>query len=212
LICRLDDAFFVAALTGIAKCIEAVRYLHYHCVVPITVLSPLKRRDVCVNQTQYLLEVFMISSKSWLGILIVPLMALALNACSTNDGPVSPQAANDNPTSEAPSFMKVGRAMVWADCELFATVVTPATFKPSSTPFDELYATGNFKDGVPLISESKPGDQDYNGGRWHMNALKSTVSPTKYANACSVEELDLNDFMSTDMYFECPLLPRRGNK
>ena len=27
----------------------------------------------------------------------------------------------------------------------------------------------------------------------------------------SVEELDLNDFTSSDTYFECPLIPTRGN-
>ncbi len=103
------------------------------------------------------------------------------------------------------------RPQSWVDCELFAGVVTPATFDPESDPFDELYAGGNgFLDGAPLISESKPGDQDYNGGRWHKNILKEEVDPDKYADACSVEELDLNDFVSTDDYFECPLLPRRG--
>jgi hypothetical protein len=104
------------------------------------------------------------------------------------------------------------RPQTWVDCELFDGVVTPATFDPESDPFDELYAGGNgFKNGVPLISESKPGDQDYNGGRWHQNVLKDDVDPHKYADACSVEDLDLDDFDSTDNYFECPLLPRRGN-
>jgi len=85
-------------------------------------------------------------------------------------------------------------------------------FRPHTDPFDELYAGGNgFNDGVPLISESKPGDRDYSGGRWHMNVLKSGVNPTKYVNACRVEDLDLADFESTSNYFECPLLPRRGN-
>ena len=103
------------------------------------------------------------------------------------------------------------RPQVWVDCELFNSVVTPATFDPESDPFDELYAGGNgFLDGAPLISEAKPGDQDYNGGRWHKNILKEEVDPDKYADACSVEDLDLNDFVSTEDYFECPLLPRRG--
>jgi hypothetical protein len=43
-----------------------------------------------------------------------------------------------------------------------------------------------------------------------MNVLKEGVPADKYANACSVEDLDLNDFESTSNYFECPLLPRRG--
>ena len=103
------------------------------------------------------------------------------------------------------------RPQTWVDHELFSGVVTPATFSPTAGNFDELYAGGNgFKDGAPLISESKPGDQDYNGGRWHMNVLKAGVDPDKYANADSVDDLDLDDFDSTSNYFECPLLPRRG--
>jgi hypothetical protein len=103
------------------------------------------------------------------------------------------------------------RPQAWADCELFDSIVTQGEFSPESTPFDELYAGGNgFEGGVPLISESKPGDQDYNGGRWHLNVLKQGVDPDKFADACTVEDLDLEDFESTDMYFECPLLPRRG--
>lgn len=112
----------------------------------------------------------------------------------------SPVAAKANP-----------RPQTWVDCERFDGVVTPATFKPESDPFDELYAGGNgFLSGVPLISESKPGDADYNGGRWHKNVLKEGVDPNKYAGACSVEDLDLDDFEDAEEYFECPLLPRRG--
>ena len=93
------------------------------------------------------------------------------------------------PVAEAqPSFASVvgeaHRALMrpqsWVDGELFAGVVTPAKFSPASDPFDELYAGGNgFLNDVPLISESKPGDQDYNGGRWHMNVLKEGVDPDK---------------------------------
>ena len=90
---------------------------------------------------------------------------------------------------------------------------TPARFSTESTPFDELYAGGNgFEGGVPLISKTKPEDQDSNGSRWHMNVLNAEVDPDKYADACTVEELDLKDFDSTDMYFEYPLLPRHGGQ
>ena len=103
------------------------------------------------------------------------------------------------------------RPQSWADCERFNGVVTPATFVPGTGNFDELYTGGlGFKTGVPLISDSKPGDQDYNGGRWHLNVLKASVDQMKYSSACSVEELELDDFEATDQYFECPLLPRRG--
>ena len=107
----------------------------------------------------------------------------------------------------------LGRPQTWVDGELFDGVVTRATFEPTAGPFDELYTGGNgFLGGAPLISESGPGDQDYNGGRWHLNVLRDHVDPDKYAGASSVDELDLDDFMSTDMYFECPLLPTRGRR
>lgn len=101
---------------------------------------------------------------------------------------------------------------IWADGRLFGTVGTPAHFEPGRGPFDELYNTGGngtFRDGVDAISESKPGDQDFNGGRWHVNLLRSDVDMNKYANATSVDDLELDDFVSTDTYFECPLLPRK---
>jgi hypothetical protein len=65
---------------------------------------------------------------------------------------------------------------------------------------------------VPLISESKPGDRDYNGGRWRLNTLRAGVDPDKCASACRVEDLDPRDFEPTCRYFECPLLPRRGRQ
>jgi len=106
---------------------------------------------------------------------------------------------------------RLARPQIWADCELFDGVVTLATFVPVLGNFEELYAGGaGFLDRVPVISESKPGDQDYNGGRWHLNILNPFVNPAKYQDACSVEELDLDDFIPMDVYFECPLLPRRG--
>lgn len=120
----------------------------------------------------------------------------------------------------APALAQGGplmRPQTWVDGELFNGVVTPATFDPASDPFDQLYmgCGGDdfvgFNDGVPLISESKPGDQDYNGGRWHANVLKEGVACDKYEDAEGVDNLDLDDFESTDEYFECPLLPSRGN-
>ena len=114
------------------------------------------------------------------------------------------------------------RPQTWVDGERFDGVVTPATFDPAKDPFDQLYAIGDvcknpmmgdsFKLGVPLISESKPGDQDYNGGRWHLNVLKANIDCDKYEEADSLDDLTLSDFMSTSDYFECPLLPRRGGR
>ena len=104
------------------------------------------------------------------------------------------------------------RPETWVDGERFGGVVTPAAFDPANGKFDELYmcgAAGTFKNGVPLISDAGPGDTDYNGGRWHLNVLKA--SRTCPSTADSDQDLNLDDFMSTSTYFECPLLPRRGN-
>lgn len=127
-----------------------------------------------------------------------------LNATNVDVVAFLRQAANSsNATSPRP------QPPIWADCLSYTGIVVPATFKPESDPFDELYAIpdGAFKDGKPLISDSKPGDQDYNGGRWHLNVLKSDVDASKYAEACSEEDLDLDDFESTADYFGCPLRP-----
>lgn len=138
---------------------------------------------------------------------------LAVGGCFESDGVTTP-VDEAVPFLGAPQFSRARpRPQTWVDGERFNGVVTPATFDPASDPFDELYTGGNgFLDGVPLISESKPGDQDYNGGRWHLNVLREDVDPDKYAEADRVEDLDLNDFESTGTYFECPLLPARGNR
>ena len=135
-------------------------------------------------------------------------MAIGTLVSSCGDHPIS--STNDNLTP----LSKVGRGTIWADGELFRTNGTPATFSPDHGNFDELYNTGGngtFADGVGAISEAKPGDSDYNGGRWHVNLLNEDVDPDKYADATSVDDLDLDDFHSTDTYFECPLRPQRGN-
>ena len=135
-------------------------------------------------------------------------LALQLISCSKGDSMAAPMQSENQTGGMQQTLAKVGRGMIWADGILFGTVGTPSSFKPTSGPFDELYTGPGFLDGVGAISESKPGDQDFNGGRWHVNALKESVDPGKYAGASSVEELDLSDFTSTDTYFECPLLPR----
>ena len=122
--------------------------------------------------------------------------------------------AGELSTARNNSAMKaLPRPTTWVDCISFAGVVTQTAFKPKACKFDELYMMPRygFKDGSPIISESKPGDQDYNGGRWHLNLIKEGVYSAKYSSACSVEDLTLNDFTSTDKYFECPLLPRKAN-
>ena len=101
------------------------------------------------------------------------------------------------------------KTTIWSDGKLYGSVVTPAVFDGEKGNYDKLYA-GNFYDGVGLISESKPGDQDYNGGRWNLYVLRIGVT-TDYSMATSDTQLNPLDFESAETYFECPLLPRKGN-
>ena len=155
-------------------------------------------------------------------------IAVALVGGCQNETPIVGPDIQDNPLSIGAATTQVDprsqggprpRPQTWVDGELFDGVVTPANFNPESDPFDELYTCGGaqgqgFRDGVPLISDSKPGDQDYNGGRWHQNVAKVLADClSDYSDATSVEDLDLDDFdLTSSIYFECPLLPRRGNR
>ena len=134
---------------------------------------------------------------------------LFLSAGCQNEGDVNPAT----PSIEA-ELSKSDKArpktMVWSDGMLYESVVTPAVFDGDKGNYDRLYAA-TFYDGIGLISESKPGDQDYNGGRWDLHLLKDGVAPDKYNMATSDQDLNLDDFESVGTYFECPLLPRRGN-
>lgn len=63
---------------------------------------------------------------------------------------------------------------IWADGMLYATVGTP-THLPGHGPTDGLFVISGL-DGQRAVSEAKPGDQDYNGGRWQAYNLEWTES------------------------------------
>jgi len=71
----------------------------------------------------------------------------------------------------APAQAGVSGPAFWIDGSLYRTVATPTdlsgTGAPAST-YDAIYAFG----GEQLnVAESKPGDTDYNGGRWAVHEL-----------------------------------------
>lgn len=140
--------------------------------------------------------------------LILGAILLLVTACDSGNTLLNPSHSKTNTPAGETGFMKTGRTQIWADGQLFNSIATPASFKPGSGNFDILF-NGDFKDGIGHISESKPGDQDYNGGRWSVYALKAGVDPHKYNTADSDADLDMNDFEPAGVYFECPLLPRK---
>lgn len=62
----------------------------------------------------------------------------------------------------------------YVDDELYRTVGTP-TDLPDHGPKDGIYVFQGL-DGQTPVAEAKPGDQDYNGGRWQVIVLRFTES------------------------------------
>ena len=63
---------------------------------------------------------------------------------------------------------------IWADGYAFKTIDTQNSL-PDKGPKDGIYVFANL-DGQKPVAESKPGDQDYNGGRWQVYVLEFTES------------------------------------
>jgi hypothetical protein len=61
---------------------------------------------------------------------------------------------------------------LWADGQLYRTVATP-TALPDRGPKDGIFAFTNLA-GQRSVAEAKPGDRDFNGGRWQVVLLAFT--------------------------------------
>lgn len=113
---------------------------------------------------------------------------------------------------------------IWANGIIYSTVLTPTSFNlPPMHSTDTLY---NFMmsglKGQRSVSESAPGDRDFNGGRWAVKMVVFTSDGIKVhdpdgdgsvnfelTNAAEVlhhASLGHLEIMDTQIYFECPLL------
>jgi hypothetical protein len=117
---------------------------------------------------------------------------------------------------------------IWAHGELYDTVITPTTFvAPPEHSTDLLYNFGmSGLAGQRAVSDSAPGDPDYNGGRWDVQMVVFTpqgveahdpdgdgIVNFELTDAVTVLEHEALGHMvinETNIYFECPLLPRRN--
>ncbi len=114
--------------------------------------------------------------------------------------------------------------VIWADGDLYSTIITPATFTaPPERTTDALYAFDmSGLNGQRPVSAAKPGDTDYNGGRWAVKAVMFTAAGVEalgdgFGNIAmelaSEAEILAHEadghltVMDTTLYFECPLLP-----
>ena len=119
---------------------------------------------------------------------------------------------------------------IWANDNLYDTIVTPTTFvAPPDHSTDVIYSfMMSGLSGQRSVAESAPGDRDYNGGRWDVQMVVFTAQGmdahdpdgdgfvnfelTNAEDVLAHEQLGHIIINEANFYFECPLLPRRGNR
>jgi hypothetical protein len=97
--------------------------------------------------------------------------------------------------------------MIYAHDRAYKTIGTP-TDLPNHGVFDAIYVLGG--DLAP-VSESAPGDMDFNGGRWEVRLVEFlTIPPTQFTNAEDILEAEMMGEIAIGPVvkrFECPLIP-----
>ena len=64
----------------------------------------------------------------------------------------------------------------------YRTVGTPTDFTNTGAPdftYDKIYSLGS---GLANVADAKPGDRDFNGGRWAVYAVTWNVTPWQMTN------------------------------
>jgi hypothetical protein len=75
----------------------------------------------------------------------------------------------------------------YVDGARYRTVGTPTDFSNTGAPdftYDRIYALGS---GLINVAEAKPGDRDFNGGRWAVMPISWSVTPVQLTSAEQVE-------------------------
>ena len=117
---------------------------------------------------------------------------------------------------------------IWAHDSIYDTVATDTTFmSPPLHSTDVIYSfmmSGLM--GPRSVAEYAPGDLEYNGGRWNVQMVVFTPAglaeyddgngfvTSELTNAEDVEgaaDQGLLTISPANFYFECPLIPNRGN-
>jgi hypothetical protein len=97
----------------------------------------------------------------------------------------------------------------YVDGSLYRTIGTPTDLSGTGAPahsFDTIYALG----GTLLnVAEAKPGDTDYNGGRWMVTAIEWHTTPTQLTSEEQVLAAEAAGDLSIGgvvKYFVCPVI------
>ena len=97
----------------------------------------------------------------------------------------------------------------YVDDVLYRTVGTPTDFFGTGAPessYDKIYNLGT---GIN-VAEAKPGDRDFNGGRWAVMPITWHVAPVQYTNAEQITAAGLAGDISIGApvrYFFCSVSP-----
>lgn len=104
----------------------------------------------------------------------------------------------------------------YVDGDQYRTVGTPTDFSDTGAPshaYDAIYALGG---GLLNVAEARPGDRDFNGGRWQVFAIEWHVAPYQLTSSEEVvaaagrNELTIADEPLRS--FECPVIPVGGRR
>jgi hypothetical protein len=96
----------------------------------------------------------------------------------------------------------------YVDGQRYRTIATPTDLSNTAAPassFDRIYALG---DGFINVAEAKPGDRDFNGGRWMVIPViwADGVSAVQLTDADTIEaweEAGMLSFGDPVKYFVC---------
>jgi hypothetical protein len=104
----------------------------------------------------------------------------------------------------------------YVDGDAYRTVGTPTNFTDTGAPahtYDAIYALGG---GLLNVAEARPGDRDYNGGRWQVYGVTWHVTAYQLTSAEDVRAAhdrgDLTIAAEPMASFECPVIPVGGRR
>jgi hypothetical protein len=114
------------------------------------------------------------------------------------------------------------QAGIYVNDVLYRTVGTPTDFSHTGAPahsFDTIFLLNDGSnpaaDGLASVATAAPGDHDYNGGRWMVLDITWINTPMQLTNEQAVLDAaaagDLTINWNPIKYFECPVIPMRGN-
>jgi hypothetical protein len=104
----------------------------------------------------------------------------------------------------------------YVDGARYRTIATPTDLSGTGAPassFDRIYALGG---SLANVAEAKPGDRDYNGGRWMVLPVEWHVSPVQLTSAEQVlayaQMGKLTIAVVPVAQFVCPVIPVGGRR